>query len=155
MVLGFLYRWTYYLGFQMHCWSKYKRDLPFLFTLRYHLSVKYCGFVRVNTRPWADLNPLHWRHNDHDGVSNHQPHGCLLNRLLRRRSKKTPKLRDTGLCAGNSPWPVNSPLKGQLRGKCFRLMTSSCNDDPAHWHIYVSSNPGLSRLKLVTEALVA
>ena len=30
--------------------------------------------------------PLHWRHNDHDGVSNHQPHGCLLNHLFRRRS---------------------------------------------------------------------
>ena len=46
---------------------------------------------------------LRWRHNDHDSVSNHQPHGCLLNRLFRRRSKKTSKLRVTGLCAGNSP----------------------------------------------------
>ena len=68
---------------------------------------------------------LHWCHNDHDGVSNHQPHGCLLNRLFRRRSKKTSKLRVTGFCVGNSPGPVNSPHKGQLRGKCFHLMTSS------------------------------
>ena len=44
-----------------------------------------------------------WRHNGCDGVSNHQPHHCLLNRLFRRRSKKTSKLRVTGLCAGNSP----------------------------------------------------
>ena len=29
--------------------------------------------------------------------------GCLLNRLFRRRSKKTPKLRVTGLCEANSP----------------------------------------------------
>ena len=43
--------------------------------------------------------PLRWRHNDHAGVSNHQPHGCLLNRLYRRTSKKTSKLRVTGLCA--------------------------------------------------------
>ena len=35
-------------------------------------------------------------------VSNHQPHDCLLNRLFRRRSKKTSKLRVTGLCVGNS-----------------------------------------------------
>ena len=28
---------------------------------------------------------------------------CLLGRLIRRRSKKTSKLRVTGLCAGNSP----------------------------------------------------
>ena len=46
--------------------------------------------------------PLHWRHNGHDSVSNHQPHDCLLNRLFRRRSKKILKLRVTGLCAGNS-----------------------------------------------------
>ena len=42
-------------------------------------------------------------HNEHDGVSNHQLEDCLLNHLFRLRSKKTPKLRITGLCAGNSP----------------------------------------------------
>ena len=62
---------------------------------------------------------LHWHHNDHDSVSNHQPHGCLLNRLFRRRSKKTPKLCVTGLCAGNSPGPVNSPHKGPVTRKMF------------------------------------
>ena len=46
---------------------------------------------------------LHWRHNEHDDVSNHQLHHCLLNRLFGSRSKKTSKLRVTGLCAGNSP----------------------------------------------------
>ena len=62
---------------------------------------------------------LRWRHNDHDGVSNHQPHGCLLNRLFRRRSKKTSKLRVTGLCVGNSPGPVNSAHKGPVTRKMF------------------------------------
>ena len=46
---------------------------------------------------------LHLRHNGHDSVSNHQPHHCLINRLFGCRSKKTSKLRVTGLCAGNSP----------------------------------------------------
>ena len=45
---------------------------------------------------------LQGRHNERDGVSNHQPHDCLLKRLFRRRSKKTSKLRVTGLCEGNS-----------------------------------------------------
>ena len=49
------------------------------------------------------LVPLQGRHNGHDGASNHQPHHYLLNRLFRRRSKKTSKLRVTGLCVGNSP----------------------------------------------------
>ena len=44
-----------------------------------------------------------WRHNGRDSDSNHQPHGCLLNRLFRRGSRKTSKLRVTGLCVGNSP----------------------------------------------------
>ena len=46
---------------------------------------------------------LQWHHNERDGVSNHQPHDCLLNRSFRRRSKKTTKLCVTGLCTGNSP----------------------------------------------------
>ena len=47
---------------------------------------------------WCSLQS---HHNEHDGVSNHQTHDCLLNRLIRRRSKKTSKLRVTGLCEGN------------------------------------------------------
>ena len=46
---------------------------------------------------------LQWCHNECDGISNHQPHDCLLNRSFRRRSKKTSKLCVTGLCEGNSP----------------------------------------------------
>ena len=48
-------------------------------------------------------NSLQWRHNEHDSVSNHQPHVCFFSRLFRHRSKKTSKLHVTGLCAGNSP----------------------------------------------------
>ena len=48
-------------------------------------------------------NPLLWRHNGHDGISNHRPHYCLLNCLFRHRSKKASKLRVPGLCEGNSP----------------------------------------------------
>ena len=46
---------------------------------------------------------LGYRHNGPDSVSNHQPDDCLFNRLFRRRSKNTSKLRVTGLCAGISP----------------------------------------------------
>ena len=45
-----------------------------------------------------------WRHNGRgDGVSNHRCIDCLLSRLLRRKSKKTSKLRVTGLCEGDPP----------------------------------------------------
>ena len=53
-----------------------------------------CNFIGV---------ALQWRHHECHGLSNHPRLDYLLNRLLRRRSKKTSKLRVTGLCAGNSP----------------------------------------------------
>ena len=56
--------------------------------------------------------PLQWHHNEDDGVSNHQPHDCLFKHLFRQRSKKTSKLRVTGLCAGNSP--VTSEFPAQM-----------------------------------------
>ena len=57
--------------------------------------------VKESWRVWIRLThiSLQWLHNGRYCVSNHQPHDCLL----RRRSKKTPKLGVTGLCEGNSP----------------------------------------------------
>ena len=54
---------------------------------------------------------LLWRRNGTGGVSNHQPHHCLLNRSFGYRSKKTSKLRATGLCAGNSPGTGEFPAQ--------------------------------------------
>ena len=69
---------------------------------------------------------LRWRHNELDGVSNHQPYDSLPNRLFRHRWKKTIKAR--------RHWPLWGEFtgdrwipraKGQWRGECFHLMTSS------------------------------
>ena len=75
------------------------------------------------TGEWS--TPLHWRHNEHNSVSNHQRLDCLLNCLFRLRSKKTPKLRVTGICGEFSGDRWIPRAKGQWRGKCFQLMTSS------------------------------
>ena len=45
--------------------------------------------------------------------------GSSITRSFGRRSKKTSKLRVTGLCAGNSPGPVNSPHKWPVTRKMF------------------------------------
>ena len=42
---------------------------------------------------------------------------CLLNRLLRRRSKKASKLRVAGLCEGNSPVTGEFPAQGPVTQK--------------------------------------
>ena len=54
---------------------------------------------------------LQWHHSEYDGVLNHRRLDCLLNCLFRRRSKKTSKLRVTGLCAGN--WPGTGEFPSQ------------------------------------------
>ena len=41
---------------------------------------------------------LQWRHNEHDGVSNHQPRDCLLNHLFRRNQRKNQTPRHWPLC---------------------------------------------------------
>ena len=56
--------------------------------------------VRVMFECWISLQ---WRYNERDGVLNHQPPDCLLDRLFARRLKKTSKLRVTGLCEEDSP----------------------------------------------------
>ena len=37
------------------------------------------------------LEILQWRHNERDGVSDHQPYNCLLNRLLKAQIKENIK----------------------------------------------------------------
>ena len=49
---------------------------------------------------------FHRRHNERDGVWNHQRLDCLLNLVF--RSKKTSKLRVTGLCEGNPPVQIGA-----------------------------------------------
>ena len=62
---------------------------------------------------------LPWRHNERSGISNHQRLDCLLNILLRRRSKKTSKLCVTGLCEGNSLVTVAYRHKRPVTRKIF------------------------------------
>ena len=75
---------------------------------------------------------LQWRHNEFDGVLNHQRLDCLLNRLFRRRSKKTSKLRVTGLCEGNSP------VTGE-----FPAQRASNAENASHWWRHHEHKPDL------------
>ena len=76
------------------------------------------------------LGSLQWRHNEHDGISNHQPHDCLLNRLFRHKSKKTSKLRVTGLCAGNSP--VTGEFPAQRASNAENVSIWWCYNNHCH-----------------------
>ena len=62
---------------------------------------------------------IQWRHNERDGVSNHQPHDCLFSRLFKAQTKENIKTPRTGLLEGIHRWPVNSPHKGPVTRKMF------------------------------------
>ena len=81
----FIYWHRYYVG-----------DMAYSIFISLCFVVFCCGLVMKDFT-------LEWRHNEHDGISKHQPHECLLNHLFTHRSKKTSKLQITGLCEGNSP----------------------------------------------------
>ena len=75
------------------------------------------GFITVASS-WA---PWHLK----------SPASPLLAQQLLLVQKRTPKLRITGLCVGNSPVTGDFPTqKASKRGKRFHLMTSSCLMDP-------------------------
>ena len=101
---NWLRRWSY---FSLWLWML-THDDPLL-TMWPLISDTLWNFMEhqvLNHRPLLTLShlmTLRWRHNGRDSDSNHQSYDCLLNRLFRRRSKKTSTLRVTGLCVGNSP----------------------------------------------------
>ena len=51
---------------------------------------------------------LQWRRNEYDGVSNHRPHDCLLNRLFKAQIKENIKAPRHWPVTGEFPhkWPV-------------------------------------------------
>ena len=73
--------------------------------------------------PLGMHHSLHWRHNDHDGVSNHQPvYSTVYSDADQRKHQSSVPLAFV--------WGIHQDrwiprTKGQLRGKCFHLMTSS------------------------------
>ena len=108
--VGNVYSWNLtkvsFLCLGIHIWikqTKFHND-NIQFSQWWNFRQDDDKFLSVNSSSELQIpRPLRWRHNERDNVSNHQPHDCLLNRLFTRRSKKTSKLRVTGLCAGNSP----------------------------------------------------
>ena len=80
-----------------------------------HLKYAAMQLLPITLREMDPGIKLQERHCGRDGISNHQPHDCLLNRLIRHRSKKTSKLRVTGLCAGKSP--VTGEFPAQMASK--------------------------------------
>ena len=86
------------------------QQVEFDILLGFSSAKNWTGMMSDTNKSWFSLQ---WRHNKLYGISNHLRLDCLLNRLFRRRSKKTSKLRVTGLCEGNPS------AKGPVTRKMF------------------------------------
>ena len=68
---------------------------------------------------WKTTISLQWRHNEGDGVSNHQTHDSLLAIYSGADQRKHQSSASRALCVGIHRWPVNSPHKGSVARKMF------------------------------------
>ena len=85
------------------------------------------------SKQWSFYLTLQWRHNERDGVPDHQPHDFLLSPFIQAQIKtKTSKLRVTGLREGNSSVTGEFPAERPVTRKSFHLMTSSWNNVSDH-----------------------
>ena len=111
------FMWIHYE--RLHNHNKAKHNKTVCIFLGIYCSSVSCMMIKSVSFMISSADfSLRWHHNERDGVSNHQPHHCLLNRLFRHRSKKTSKLRVTGLFVwGIHRWIPRT--NGQLRGKFF------------------------------------
>ena len=110
-------------------------ELCFMSMWQYSCYITLAKWRHISWPTWVQvpdgtnqLPALHWSHNEPDGVSKYQPRDCLLNCLFRRRSKKTSKLRVTGLCVGNSPGTGEFPA----------LMASNTENVSIWWRHHVN-----------------
>ena len=84
-------------------------------------------------------NPMHtlqWRHNGHDGVSNHQPHDCFLNRYSDADQRKHQSSAPLAFVRRIHRGSVNSPHKGPVTRKMFPF------DDVIMWWIKLCTRMG-------------
>ena len=96
----------------------------------------------VTPTAWLFHLILRWRHNEHDGVLNHQRLDCLLNCFSGRRSKETSKLRVTGLCEGNLPVTGEFPAQRSSNAENVSIWwrhhditVSFCLSMKQSWHL--------------------
>ena len=76
------------------------------------------------------FSSLQWRHNEHDGLTNHQRLDGLFIHLSRLISKKTSTLRVADLCKGNSPVTSEFPAEGASNTDFFSFW----------WHHHALNN---------------
>ena len=120
---------TFTMFIPCQLWKKLKYTWPSVCTMsetnnrvprsHYFSSLSFGFLIKDSCIHITKNIPLHWRHNDHDGVSNHQPHNCLLNRYSGTDQRKHQSSASLAFVRGIHRRPVNSPHKWPVTRKMF------------------------------------
>ena len=105
----FIWHWMVMAIDQVMTWSATLdyMDMDWAIVRKHNVSPHWLRPYEAMKNSIMSACALRWRHDGRVVVSNHQPRDCSLKRPFRRRSK----LRDTGLCAGNSPMTGEFPAQ--------------------------------------------
>ena len=98
----------------------------------------------------TNIFTLQLRHNRPDGVSNHRHLNWLFNRLFRRRSKKTSKLRVTALCEGNSPVTGEFPSQRASNAENVSISWRHHDYQPYKYNINCQNQPDIGPVTMAT-----
>ena len=129
--------------FVLNVWSEIDDILPRLWGNRQKIrnNIKTQNILWLIPNPYririyADGSaciPLQWRHNEHDCVSNHQPHHCLLSRpFIRAQIKGNIKAPRHWLLCGEFTGP--SPGTGEFPAQ----MASNAENVSIWWRHHAS-----------------
>ena len=95
---------------------------------------------------------LWWRHNGRDSVSNHQPHDCLLNRLLKAQIKENIEVpRHWPLCPGTGEFAAQMASNAEnvsiwWRHQEYHLICTVCRH--CSWYCLKDTKPNSKTLYL-------
>ena len=89
------------------------------------------GYLSAWLRIKHGKRSITWRHNGRDGVSNHQPHDSLLNRLFKAQIKE------------NIKSPRHWPLSGELTGEFPAQMASYAENVSIWWRHHDMHQPSV------------
>ena len=89
-------------------------------TLYYHgnLTMQINIFMQAGL---FNLDMICCHYNEHHGVSNHQPHDCVLNRFSGSDQRKHQSSASLAFVRGIHRWRVNSPHEGPVMWRMFSL----------------------------------
>ena len=107
--------WTFWNRYTRHVSTAEQFVRPSLITLVTELHI--CIKLRVIVESLSSQ----WRHNERDGISNHYPHDCLLNGLIKAQIKENIK--------APRHWPLWGEFPAQITSNTENVSVQLCHHD--------------------------